>query len=220
MIQQETLQFLTELAENNNKLWFDANRKRYDIARSNFEAFAEQALAKVAQFEDLGDLKLKEVMFRINRDVRFSADKSPYKVNFSTVIAKGGKKGNRAPYYFHLQPGESFLAGGIYQPMPEQLQALRQELDYNGERFLAIINEPSFKAIYPQLEGEKPVRPPKGYEAENPMIEFLKFKSMTVSHYYSDAEITSPDFIEKFVEHCKAMKPLLDFFNEFIAASE
>lgn len=210
----QTLEFLENLAINNNKPWFEANRKVYDAARKNYEGFAEELLQNIAEFDDLGDLKLKDAMFRINRDVRFSADKSPYKRNFSSVIVKGGKKAIRAPYYFHLQPNASFLGGGFWAPEPATLATIRQEIDYNSERFLGIINEPEFKKLFPTLGGEKLSRPPKGYEAENAMIEYIKHKSIVVTYTYTNKEVTSAGFVKKLAQHCKVMKPLLDFLNE------
>lgn len=210
----ETLQFLENLAINNNKTWFDANRKTYDIARKNYEGFAEELIKRIAEFDDLGDLKLKDAMFRINRDVRFSADKSPYKRNFSSVVVKGGRKAIRAPYYFHLQPESSFLGGGFWGPEPATLAIIRQELDYNSDRFLEIINLPEFKKLFPVLGGEKLTRPPKGYEAENPMIEFIKHKSIVTIFNYSNKEVTSVGFVKTLAHHCQVMKPFLDFLNE------
>jgi uncharacterized protein (TIGR02453 family) len=210
----QTLEFLEQLAANNNKPWFDANRKTYEAARKNYEGFAEELLRLIAEFDDLGDLKLKDAMFRINRDVRFSADKSPYKRNFSSVIVKGGKKAIRAPYYFHLEPDGSFLGGGFYGPDPATLATIRQEIDYNPERFQSIINQPKFVSLFKTLGGEKLTRPPKGYDAENPMIEFLKLKSFTAIHTFTNKQITEPNFVKTLANHCVVMKPLLDFLNE------
>jgi uncharacterized protein (TIGR02453 family) len=210
----ETLQFLENLAANNNKPWFEANRKTYEIARKNYEGFAEELIKLIAEFDNLGDLKVKDAMFRINRDVRFSANKMPYKQNFSSVIVNGGRKAIRAPYYFHLQPEGSFLGGGFWGPEPATLAIIRQEIDYNSERFLSIINEPAFKKLFPNLGGEKLTRPPKGYDAENPMIEYIKHKSIVTTFSYTNKQVTEPGFVKTLAKHCQVMKPLLDFLNE------
>ncbi|HZW70528.1 MAG TPA: DUF2461 domain-containing protein, partial [Hanamia sp.] len=132
MIPASTLSFLKSLKKNNNKPWFDANREKYLETRNNFEQFVALLLQKMILFdEDLKELEYKNCLFRINRDVRFSKDKTPYKINFSASFNKGGKKSIYAGYYLHVQPGDnSFIGGGLWRPEPEQLKKVRQEIDY------------------------------------------------------------------------------------------
>jgi uncharacterized protein (TIGR02453 family) len=216
MLQQPTLKFLKELKKNNNKPWFDQNRKLYDIARADFITFTEKLILSVAKFDPpIGQLSAKDCIFRINKDVRFSKDKSPYKTNMGASFTNGGKKINAAGYYFHLEPGQSFLAGGFYMPEPEQLAQIRQEIDYNYEEWLSIINNKTFKKYFPEgVEGISSLsRPPKGYEADNPAIHYLKMKGFIVSQAIKDAELTQSAILKNTEAAFKAMKPLIDFLN-------
>jgi uncharacterized protein (TIGR02453 family) len=214
-LEKSTLQFFLELNENNHKEWFDLNRKSYELAKKDFAGFVDAWIAEVNQYDFLGELVAKDVMFRINRDVRFSKNKAPYKVNISAALAPGGKKSTAAPYYLHVEPGgNSFLAGGCYMPMAEELSALRQEIDYNSSTFLGIIEGDDFKRVFKKLEGEKLKNKPKGYEDTNVMIEYLKFKSMTVSVPISDEELTSGNLLKLVVGYSKVMFPFLHFLRE------
>jgi uncharacterized protein (TIGR02453 family) len=219
MLLPATLRFLKDLKKNNNKSWFDANRKAYEAAKTDFANFVDAVIEKHAKKDpSIIHLKAKDCMFRINRDVRFSKDKSPYKTNMGASINSGGKKSMTAGYYFHLQPGgESFTGGGLYMAMPDQLKNIRQEIDYNWKEFQKIIGSKQFKTIYGDLymgNDMKLVRPPKGYEAENPAIEYVKLKSWIGFHKLSDADLTSKDLLKKTTTSFEALKPLLDFLNE------
>ncbi len=139
-------------------------------------------------------------MFRINRDVRFSKDKSPYKTNFGASINRGGRKSAFAGYYFHLQPGEAFVGGGLWMPPNDVLANVRQEIDYNFRAFTKIIGSSKFKSVYGDLyrnDGISLVRVPKGYDAENPAAEFLKLKSFIGTCKLTNADLTSKDLLKK-----------------------
>src|SRR6476620_9301501 len=152
MLKESTLKFLKGLKRNNNKAWFDKNRSAYEDARSDFEQFIQSVIdAHCRNDADLSDLKAKECLFRINRDIRFSKDKSPYKTNFGASMDRGGKKSGLAGYYFHLEPGRSFLGGGLWQPEPDKLKKVRQEIDYCFDEFKKLISSKKFSAIYGNL---------------------------------------------------------------------
>jgi uncharacterized protein (TIGR02453 family) len=159
-------------------------------------------------------------MFRINRDVRFAKDKSPYKNNFGASINKAGKKAiSSAGYYFHLQPGQSFTGGGIWMPQPEDLRKVRQEIDYNLADLKKIIAAKSFKTVYGDLSQEaeyKLSRVPKGYEADNPAAEYLKLKSFIAMTSLADADLTSKDLVKKTIAAFNALQPLVAFINASI----
>lgn len=159
-------------------------------------------------------------MFRINRDVRFAKDKSPYKSNFGASINKGGRKAmNSAGYYFHLEPGNSFLGGGLYQPMPDELKKVRQEIDYNFADFKKIVGSGKFKSVYKDLDRSKEFvlsRVPKGYEADNPAAEYLKLKSYIAMIPVSDKELISGELIKKTIDAFAALMPLLIFLNNSV----
>jgi uncharacterized protein (TIGR02453 family) len=217
---QKVLEFLKDLAENNNKPWFDENRDKYLEAKKEIETFTIKLIQEFGESEpSIANLEAKECLFRINRDVRFSKDKSPYKTNFGISINPGGKKSDLAGYYIHIEPGKSFVGGGMWMPMPEQLGKIRQEIDYNLEQFEELIKAPAFKKQYDTLNSGKEislVRVPKGYEADSPAAEYLKLKSFTATKPLPDNTIASKEFIEHCTTAFKALKPLIGFLNQGI----
>ena len=218
MIDSSTIQFLTSLKKNNSKEWFDENRQQYTAAKDNYLHFVGGILGRMKKIDtSLADLEPKQCVFRINRDVRFSKNKAPYKTNMGASFSKGGKKVQCAGYYFHLEPGASFIGGGFWMPMAPELNKIRQEIDYGFEAFDKIINKKKFKNSFGSLsESEKLTRPPKGYEAENPAIEILKLKSFIVMTEVKDTELASKELANKVVAHFETMMPLVDFLNKAI----
>ena len=218
MIDSSTIQFLTSLKKNNSKEWIDENRQRYTAEKDNYLHFVGGILGRMKKIDtSLADLEPKQCVFRINRDVRFSKNKAPYKTNMGASFSKGGKKVQCAGYYFHLEPGASFIGGGFWMPMAPELNKIRQEIDYGFEAFDKIINKKKFKNSFGSLsESEKLTRPPKGYEAENPAIEILKLKSFIVMTEVKDTELASKELANKVVAHFETMMPLVDFLNKAI----
>ncbi len=221
MLQAATIKFLKELKKNNNKPWFDANRSKYEDAKNDFAAFIQTIINKHSKKDgSIKELKAKDCMFRINRDIRFAKDKSPYKTNFGASINRGGKKSLFAGYYFHLEPGESFAGGGIWMPMPPELKKVRQEIDYNLDEFTKIINSKKFKSVYGELykgEDASLSKVPQGFEKDNPAADYLKLKSFLAMKTLKETELTSKD-LEKIVsEAFEALQPLLVFINKAIA---
>lgn len=218
MFQPSTLQFLKALKKNNNKPWFDANRPKYEAARADFLQFIQQVIDTHGKKDPaIRNLVAKDCMFRINRDIRFSKDKSPYKMHFGAAINKGGKQSvSSAGYYFHLEPGQTFTGGGIWMPSPEDLRKVRQEIDYNFDEFKKIIGARAFKSVYGDLSHEaeyKLTRLPKGYEADNPAAEYLKLKSFIASIQIKDAELTEKSLLKTTVNAFTALQPLIGFVN-------
>jgi uncharacterized protein (TIGR02453 family) len=219
MLQLSILKFLKELKKNNNKSWFDENRKSYEIAKSDFSVAVDKMITGIATFDQsIENLKAKDCMFRINRDIRFSKDKSPYKTNMGAYFNSGGKKINNAGYYFHFAPGASFAAGGFYVPEPPELSKIRQEIDYNFDEWKKIVETRSFKKYFPEgVNGtESLTRPPKGYDENNPAINYLKMKSFIVSHAFTDAELLDKSVIKEIIKMFELMKPMIDFLNKSI----
>ena len=211
------LDFLTRLSKNNNKEWFDANKKEYESLRKEWIQFVADSIQAFGAF-DLGLLILepKHCIFRINRDIRFSKDKSPYKNNFGMSLTVGGKKDEFCGYYLHIQPGNCFIAGGAYQPMPDKLAAIRQEIDYNFDSFKKIVTSKAFVSRFGGLSGDKLSRPPKGYDADNPAIEFIKHKGFIAQKMMTDKTLMDKNIMKELVESGKAMKPMIDFLREAI----
>ena len=217
MLQPSTIKFLSDLKKNNNKPWFDANRKMYETTKADFAFFVESIIKATAKFDEpIGILKAKDCMFRINRDVRFSKDKSPYKSNMGASFSYGGKKASVAGYYFHCEPGQSFAAGGFYMPAPPELAKIRQEIDYNLQEWLKIVQHKKFKKHFANgVDGtDALVRPPKGYEENNPAISYLKMKGFTISEPIADSELIAKDIVTKIAASFTAMKPMIDFLNK------
>jgi uncharacterized protein (TIGR02453 family) len=213
---QHTLQFLKNLGENNNREWFQAHRQDYEIAKASFEKLCQEILYALAEVqEDLINTKVKDCIFRINRDIRFSKDKSPYKKFFSAGFGPGGRSSGKIDFFLQIQPGnQSLLGGGMWEPTPTHLAAFRQEIDYNPHHLKAIIEDKEFKSYYPHISGEKVKNMPKGYSADHPDIELLKYKQLFFYHKYTDKDVISDDFAQEVVKGCIILKPYLDYQNE------
>ncbi|SDJ78307.1 TIGR02453 family protein [Catalinimonas alkaloidigena] len=212
---QQSLEFLSALRENNNREWFHAHKKAYEAARQEFEALIGRLLADMAPWEPaVRSLEPKDCLFRLYRDVRFSKDKTPYKLHFGAYLAEGGRKSEKAGYYLHVRPGDrSFVGGGLWEPGAEGLRNVRQEIDYNGKELHTILEEPAFASHYAALEGEKLQRPPKGYDASHPDVEILKQKSFFVSHNLTDVQVGADGLEKRILRAWQALKPLNDFLN-------
>jgi uncharacterized protein (TIGR02453 family) len=217
MLQATTVKFLSNIAKNNNKAWMDANRNQYLAAKEDFENFVAQLIDKTGAIDaDIKGLEAKNCVFRMNRDIRFSKDKSPYKTNMGASFAKGGKKSIYAGYYFHCQPGNSFVGGGLWMPMPGDLQKIRQEIDYNFPDFSKIIRGKKFSAQYAGLNMDSEYtlsRPPKGYDDGNPAIAYIKLKSFVTMKPLGDAALTSKTLVKDTVAAFAALQPLVQFIN-------
>ena len=216
MLHENTIHFLSELAVNNNKPWFDANRDAYQAAKENYEMLVGAVLKGLSATEPaFAEQKAKDCVFRIFRDVRFGKDKTPYKPNFGAFFSKGGRKFPGAGYYLHLEPGgKSFAGGGMWMPETPMLKAIRQEIDYNFDDFTKIITGTRFTKYFKAVDGEKVKTLPQGYSADNPAIEFLKLKSFTVSNNLKDTMLTSPKLADEIVDVFDAMRPFIDFLNK------
>ena len=218
MLSLSTIKFLKDLKKNNNKPWFDKNRKEYEKAKADFSRFIQQVIDQLAKKDpSIKSLVAKDCMFRINRDIRFSKDKSPYKTNMGAYINRGGKKSLYAGYYFHCEPGQSFAGGGLWMPMPSELNKVRQEIDYNFAAFKKIISSKKFKSVYTDLSRDPEyvlTRLPKGYEADNPATEYLKLKSFVAMTSLKDTDLTSKDLVKKTVAAFETLQPVINFINQ------
>lgn len=215
MLQQSTIDFLKKLEKNNNKPWFDKNRAMYEEAKADFEVFIAGLLQKLTPLEPaFADLKAKDCIFRIYRDVRFSKDKTPYKAHFSAAFGIKGKKDAGGGFYLHLKPGEAFAGGGMWMPQGEMLKAIRQEIDYNFDEFKKIINGAAFKKTFGKLsEEDKLKKMPQGYDETNPAADYLKLKSFVASGKIDDKELTGKTLTNTIVKTFSTLKPLVDFLN-------
>lgn len=215
-----TLEFLKKLSRNNNREWFEKNKSRYLEIKNEFELFVTDVLLDMITFdESLAGLNPKKLTFRIYRDVRFSKDKTPYKTNVSAGISPGGKGMGVPGYYFQIEPGnKSMAAAGMYQPSPENLAKIRQEIDYNGDQLVRILREKKFKKIFGELWNEDKLKTmPKGYPADHPHGGLLKLKSFMVLRSFTDKEVISKKFQKDLIDAMKTGKLLNDFLTEGLA---
>lgn len=215
---ESILDFLSQLQLHNEREWFQANKPLYEKARKEYETFLDELIPGIAKFDDsVKFLTGKECTFRIFRDVRFAKDKSPYKINFGAWMAKGGRKNSGPGYYVHIQPGESFLAGGVYMPDPAVLKKIRQEIFYNAGEFKKILNDPKMKKLFGGMDDfEKQKLAPKGFPKEFPDIDLLKNKHFIVSQAISDKEISAKDFLKKALITFETMKKFQDFLRRAV----
>lgn len=220
MLEPQTLRFLKQLKKNNNRNWFETHRADYEAAKIDFQNFIQLVIDDLERKDlTIAGTNARECLFRINRDVRFSKDKSPYKTNFGASIKRGGKKSAFAGYYFHCEPGSSFIGGGLWMPESARLKNVRQEIDYCWEEFKSLLEEKNFRAVYGNLYQNDDIKlssVPKGYEKDNPAIEYLKLKSFIAETPVNDDELTLASLHKKTVAAYEALQPLLLFINRTI----
>ena len=217
MLEPQTLSFLRGLKKNNNKAWFDSHRVQYEAARIDFANFIQLVIDALQKSDPaITGIQARDCLFRINRDIRFSKDKRPYKSNFGASIKRGGRKSLYAGYYFHCEPGASFIGGGLWMPEAPQLKNVRQEIDYNWEEFSSILKEKNFKKNFGDLyrgEDQRLSTMPKGYEKDNPAADYLKLKSFIAETSISDEELTRASLHKKTLAVFQSIQPLLQFLH-------
>lgn len=213
-MQSSTLQFLKNLGKNDNREWFNENKTKYQEAQQDVVSFVEKLIEEMITFdEEVGKVDAKKSLFRIYRDTRFSKDKSPYKTNFGASLGMG-KGSQKAGYYLHIEPGKSFLGGGIYMPEPSVLKAIRKEISAFGDEFQTILEKDDFRNYFRGLSVEDKLKNvPQGFEKDDKMAEYLKLKHFIVTHPVSDEQLLSENAPKEIANVYRAMKPLVDFLN-------
>lgn len=216
-----TVRFLKALSQNNNREWMHANKDFYQQARHEFALFIEQLIQAVDAFYPLGLLQPKDCLYRQQRDVRFSKDKTPFTTHMSALIAPGGKKTTRVPFYLRIKPdGASILGAGVWGCSGQQLYNIRQEIDYNPQPLKEAIQAPAFRKYFGEIQGETLKRPPKGYEADHPDIDLIKRKEFWIEHPVTEQEYLSDAFLAYTVEVFKVAKPLANYINQALELNE
>ena len=220
MFSKKSMQFLEEIKANNNRDWFLSQKKRYEEYKKEYHAligaFLDEMKPKDANLEML---EVKNCTFRINRDIRFSKDKSPYKTHMGIWMNTNEGNGNGPGYYLHIEKGKSFVAGGFYSPENSELKKIRKEIAFFYDDLEAIVKDKTFKKYFDGLDKNNTLKTaPKDFEKDHPAIEFLKLKSFTVSHPISDKELYDADFVKNTSQKLIAIKPLIDFLNRGLGA--
>lgn len=216
-ITKEFNTFFKELSRNNHKEWFDENRKRYEQSVKNpFLGLVAEVIAEMKKLDKDLVMEPKDAVFRINRDIRFSNDKSPYKLHMAAHVGKGGKKDTQIPgIYFQVSPEAVMIGTGIYQPEKELVEKIRYHIAANLTRFEQIINDKKFTAYFSGIEGEKNKKLPadlKEAAEKQPIIYHKQFYCW--KEYYGEKEALRKDLAPFIVAHFSACKKLVDFFAE------
>jgi uncharacterized protein (TIGR02453 family) len=213
--------YLAELALNNNKPWFEEHRATYERLRGDWLAFADQVIAGIAQFDPaVSIVSPKDAMFRINRDVRFSKDKTPYKTTFSSAICPQGRTSGLPAYYFHVtESAELMIAGGVYMPQPNILGHIRKYIAEYPDRLSAVLADPAFAATFGTIDGERLKRPPQGYDETTPGIETIKLKSFTAGVVPQGWLAREANLADEIVTDFRAIFPLIRWLREALTGS-
>lgn len=219
-LKPETFSFLSDLKDNNNREWFTGNKDRYEQAKENFSEFIQSLITELALIDpSIGLVSPKDCVFRIFRDLRFATDKSPYKANMGAYIAKGGRKSQWAGYYFHLEPNNSFVSGGLYRPQGKILKSIREDMDFYSDAFLKIVTNPSFTETFTTLGSNLLKKVPAGFSDSSKVAHFLKLKQITPMQALTNNDVLSQNLMSKVLLSFTQMKPLIAFINRAIEAA-
>ncbi|MCB9337282.1 MAG: DUF2461 domain-containing protein [Lewinellaceae bacterium] len=207
-IQPSTLQFLKDLANNNDRDWFQANKERYEAAYDNMKQFVAAVEKALGETDHLEGSK----MFRIYKDVRFSKDKTPYKTSIGTGFTRATNR-LRGGYYLHIEPGASFVGGGFWQPEAADLKRIREEFALDDQPIRNIMADPVFKKYFGTLQGDEVKTAPKGFDKDHPAIDLIRKKSFTVHRNFTDKEVTGEGFLQEVKQTFEAMRPYFDYMS-------
>jgi uncharacterized protein (TIGR02453 family) len=209
-----TLKFLKDLEKNNNREWFAAHKAQYESALENIKVIKSEVEAGLNKKDLIEDAKV----FRIYRDVRFSKDKAPYKNNFGTHFVRATKE-RRGGYYLHIQPGESFVGGGFWNPEPQDLKRMRDEFAFDDKPMRKILANKTFKKFFGTIEGEELKTAPAGFDRNSPAIDLIRKKQYVVSRKFTDKEVLAPGFVKEVVTTFEAMRPYFDYMSEVLTTN-
>lgn len=215
MIQKKTFEFLSLLAANNDREWFQANKNLFEAAQQNMLSFADQLLDLMRQHDNIENESGKKMLYRIYKDTRFSKDKSPYKTHFGIRMSRA-TSALRGGYYFHLEPGNCFVGGGFFAPESDDLKRIREDIDFNYEEWNAVLANTDLVNTFGQLKGDEVKSAPKGYSKDHPAIDLLRKKQFLLIKPLSDAEVQADDFVVQLNNHFKALRPFFDYMSEVL----
>ena len=215
LIPKSSLDFLLQLKENNNKPWFETNKPNYLKELNYIETFADALLQELSKTDVLETASGKKSVYRIYRDIRFSKDKTPFKTFWGGSFTRA-TAARRGGYYFHLEKGNSFFAGGFWGPNAADLKRIRSEFDHDAESFKKILNSKSFTSTFGTLQGEQLKTAPKGFDINHEAIDLLRYKQFLIMKRFTDEEVLSPLFLEQALDTCKKMRPFFDYMTEVL----
>jgi len=215
VILESTLNYLKQLKKNNNRDWFTAHKERYLDGQQNMELFADALLSELSKHDVLETPSGKKSLHRIYRDVRFSSDKTPYKSNWSGGFSRATKL-RRGGYYFHIEPGNSFMAGGFWGPVTADLKRIREEIAYDAAPLRKILQSKSFVASFGELRGEQLKTAPKGFDSNHEAIDLLRYKQFLLIRKFTDKEVLDVSFVRQAAQAFKYMRPFFDYMSEVL----
>jgi uncharacterized protein (TIGR02453 family) len=215
MIEKKSIQFLKDLAKNNNRDWFTENKAKYVECHENFITFADELLSLMNKHDNIETPTGKKSLFRIYRDVRFSKNKAPYK-SWMSGSFKRATAHLRGGYYFHFEPGNYFIGGGFWGPSPDDLKHIRAQIESDPDGFRKAINNKKFTSTFGEMTGDRVKTAPKGYAKDHPAIDLLRYKQYLASKTYTEKEILSPDFAKQVNADFKNIRPFFDHMSEIL----
>ncbi|MBL7912696.1 MAG: DUF2461 domain-containing protein [Bacteroidia bacterium] len=214
-IKPSNFEFLKLIKKNNDRDWFNAHKDRYINELKNIELFADALLIEINKHDVIETVSGKKSLHRIYRDVRFSKDKTPYNSHWGGSF-KRATKARRGSYYFHLEPGNSFVAGGFWGPEPSDLKRIRDEFAYDAKSFRAILKNKNFVNTFGTLKGEQIKTTPKGFDADDKAIDLFRYKQFLLIKKFTDKEVLSTDFVKTLNTTFKQMRPFLDYMSDVL----
>ncbi|MAB66275.1 MAG: TIGR02453 family protein [Bacteroidetes bacterium] len=214
-IQKSTLEFLNQLEVNNNREWFERNKERYRAAHENMIGFMDSLIAEMNKVDNIETISGKKSLFRIYRDVRFSKDKSPYKSFFGARMARA-TKWLRGGHYIHIEPGNSFIAAGFFNPNSADLKLIREDIAHDSKPLKTILEEKDFKKVWGTFKGDSVKTAPRGFDKDHPDLDLIRFKQFHLSHHFSDEEVLTEDFVFEVVKSFLVIRPYFDYMSEVL----
>lgn len=211
----QPFEFLNKLKDNNNREWFNKNKDQYLEAHQQVIEFADLLLMDLSKTDVIETPTGKKSLYRIYRDVRFSKDKTPYSIYFGGGFRRAGAE-RRGGYYFHLEPGNTYVGGGFWGPNSQDMMHIRKHLQQEPEMLKDIIESKEFKKNFGSLRGEQLKRAPKGFEVEDPAIDLLRYKQYWVRHEFDMKEVMKPNFHLSIVKQFHQMRPFFDYMSEIL----
>ncbi|NML21175.1 DUF2461 domain-containing protein [Pseudoflavitalea sp. G-6-1-2] len=208
--------FLETLKKNNNREWFQLHKTSFQHEQDAVAVFAEGMLQLLLQHDQIETLSGKQSLHRIYRDTRFSQNKTPYKTNWSGGFRRATKY-RRGGYYFHFEPGGSFIAGGFWGPVPADLKLIREDIAFDDRPLRKIINSKSFKSSFGELKGEQLKSAPKGFDVAHEAIDLLRYKQFLLIRPFTDEEVLRAGFLKEVDQTYKHMRPFFDYMSEVLS---